>query len=526
MNSAQVIFEEQDLSFFVESQIQGIGAVLLKTKRGQYGIRDDIYTSWAQFVRHYGGESLDFPGATLVKRAITKGASLRIVKIGHYTTIANPSTLDAVKAAIDESGPDFAIVTGAIDAFDLIIKYPGADYNNIQVIIAAASNGDTNSFNLQINHLIESDLNELYENLTIPGTPSVANSHYLDDITSKSELVDVVYKDLSAQTAPLRPANGTWNFIGGTNGGTIVDADYAGDPGGTGIYFLNNFDDFEVFAAFDNESTALYNSMSTYVASRQDCVGLVHIPNSNDSVAENIAFRTGLTADSRYLAFFTGGVKIRNPYVASDVNTPINISELGDVMGIACKSSAQFGPWWSFAGTQRGLITDIVGIVNNFAPGGPSRLNQLAQKQINAVVSINNNYFVKGNFSGQKATSRKSFLNVVKLLIYIRKSLRPTLEKYLEQPNDFRTFRELYNEVDPFFRSLASTDKRALVDYEWRGDQFANKDSELKINNRTDLDAGKYVVELWLKETVSLQEMTIKIISAPSGVTFESNVNQ
>jgi hypothetical protein len=524
-NSAKLIFREEDRSFFVQSLIQGIVAVMLKTKRGPYGMGTDLITSVADFEKIYGGVDLNFPGVILANRALSRGAQLRVVKVGHYTTIAQPTTLDAVKAVVDESGPDFAIVTGVIDAFDLIMKYPGADYNNIQVKITAASNGDANAFNLEINHLVDSYLNEKYENLKIPGLPTVANSHYMDDVIAKSTIATIVYKDLSGQVGQLRPTNGTWSCISGTNGGTIVDADYSGDPGGTGVYFLNEFDDFSMFAALDNESTSFANAAAAYANSRQDCQALIHVPNTNDAASEVITFRDGLTVDTRFAMVWTGGLKINNPFITSESPTLYPISELGDVLGIAARSAAEFGPWWSFAGLQRGQVDNALGVVNNFGTGGSANLDQLAQRQVNAVVSINGNIFLKGNFSAQKASSRKSFNNVVQLLIYIKKALRPSLERYLEQPNDFRTFREIYGEVQPFFDSLVGGEKRALVDYDWRGDQFANTDSDLKINNRASLDQGQYKVELWLKEVVSMQEFTLTIISAPSGVSFEDNVN-
>lgn len=525
MESAKTIFKEEDRSFFVNSLLQGVGAVLLKTKRGAYGLSDQLYTSETEFIKDYGDIDANFPGVILVKRALRRGAKLRINKIGHYAAIANPASLDAVKAALDESGPDFAIVTGVIDAFDLIMKNPGADYNNIQVKITAASNGDANSFNLEINHLVDTYLNEKYENLTIPGAPSVAASHYADEVISKSRIFNVVYKDLSAQVAPLRPANGTWVCTGGTNGGAVIDADYAGDPGGTGVYALSRFDDFAAFAALDNESNTYANAAAAYAALREDCVALIHIPNSNTTVAGCIAVRDGQTVNTRYAQYWTGGLKIRNPYVASDINTPMEISEIGDVLGILCRSAAEFGPWYSFAGNQRGQVLDAIGVVNNFYPGGSTNLDSLAQRQINAVVQVGGDIFLKGNFSAQKATSRKSFMNVVQLLIYIKKSLKPTLERYLEQPNDFRTFRELYSEVTPFLESLKGNDKRALLDYQWLGDQFANTDADLKINNRPDLDKGEYMVELHLKEVVSMQKITLKLISSPSGVSFTDNLN-
>lgn len=522
MESAKTKFEEVDQSFFVNSLLQGIQAVLLKTLRGPYGINDELITTPKQFQRIYGDQSATFPGVILALRALAGGAMLRVVKIGHYTTIADPTSLTAVKAAFDESVTHYGVVgAGAIDAFNLLLKNPGADGNNLQLKITAASNGDANSFNIEINHLIETQFSEKYENLTIPGSPTVAQAHYLDKIKTGSMWVDVTYNDVSAQAGPLNPIVGTWAAVGGSDG-AVVDADYVGNAAGTGVFFLDGYEDFQGFAALDNESVAYSNAAIAYAKTREDCVALIHIPNSNGTAALVNTFRNSLTADTRFVAFFCGGIKITDPFVSSDQQPPpYNISEIGDVLGIMAKSAAEFGPWYSFAGLQRGQVDNALGVVNNFGSGGSSRLDQLAQKQVNAVISLNGVIYVKGNFSGQKATSRKSFLNIVQLIIFLKKSLKPTLERYLEQPNDFRNMKELFNEVDPFLHSLKGGEKRALIDYQWRGDQYANTDSDLKINNRSDLDQGKYLVELWLKEAVSLQIFTLRIISAGSNVTFD-----
>lgn len=521
MDSAQVKFQEVDQSFFVNSLVQGIQAVLLRTLRGPYGVNDELITTPRQFQRIYGDQSAAYPGVILALRALAIGAKLRVVKIGHYTTISDPTSLTAVKAVFDESVTHYGVVAPLIDAFSLNLKNAGADGNNLQLKITAASNGDANYFNIEINHLLEAQYSEKYENLTIPGIPDVANSHYLDIIKAQSMWVDVVYADMSGQVAPLNPAVGTWLATGGSNG-AVVDADYAGNAGGTGVYFLDQYSDFQGFAALDNETLTYYNSAIAYAKNREDCIALVHIPNTNITPTTVNNFRTSLTADTRFCAFFCGGLKIRDPFTTGINNPPpYPISEMGDVLGIMARSAAGFGPWFSFAGLQRGQVDDALAVINNFGPGGATRLDQLAQKQVNAMVSINGVIYIKGNFSGQKSTSRKSFLSIVQLIIYLKKSLQPTLERYLEQPNDFRNFRELYNEVDPFLSNLKGGDKRALIDYTWKGDQFANTDADLKLNNRADLDQGKYVVDLWLKEAVSLQTLTMRITSAAPGVSFQ-----
>lgn len=524
MNSAKLIFREIDQSFFVDSILQGLAAVTVRTKRGPFGHDGSVITSWPEFVKKYGGEVQTYPGPTLVKRAFGRGAKLRINRIGHYTSPANAASLDAVASTLDETGSDFAVMGSSVDLFDIALKpgLRGADYNNITVQILAASNGVANSFNLSFTHALEPDLNELYENITIPGKPTVIQSDYLREVIERSKLFDVTYQDIAitALVAPIRPINGTWAMINGSDGTVPNDADYVGDAAGkTGSFAFDDYNDFDFIAALDNYNQAVLTGVGTYAKNREDHRAILKLPNSMTTTTTLSAGRVATTLDTRFAYFITGGLKIRHPFL--DTVNPYEIAEIGDVVGAACKSSAEFGPWWSFAGVQRGVIDDALGVVNNFTDN--TKLDLLAQKQINTVINNNGQIFIKGNFSAQLATSKKSFTSVVGLIIFLKKSLRPSLERYIEQPNDFRTFREIYNEVTPFLDSLVGGEKRALVRYEWKGDQFANTDADLKINNRADLDQGKYLAKLFLVEVVSLQQFTLDIISTSSGVQFSDN---
>lgn len=519
MNSAKLIFNEIDQSFFIDSISQGLAAVLVRTKRGPWGHDGSIVTSWPEFERKYGGETTSFEGPSLVQRALQSGANLRIGKVGHYATISNPASLDAVLGALDESGADFA-VSGSDELFDLIVKYPGLDYNYVGVQIVDASNGDANSFDLIVTHSVDSGLNKRYQNLKIDGTPTVAESVYLKDVQEQDNFFDVVYKNLSALSGPLRPANGTWSVTGGTDGTAPADGDYSGSSTGkTGWFMFDAYEDFDALAALDNYNSAVMISGAAYTKNRGDHQNFHYFPESATTPSALSTLRLATNIDSRYSQFFAGGLKIPHPTAAGLTK---NLPALGDILGIGMKSNAEFGPWWSFAGLQRGVIDNALGVVNNFPT--TEELDQLAQKQINVIIQQGGRIYLKGNFSGQLATSKKSFASVVRLYIFLKKSLRPTLERYLEQPNDFRNFKEIYNEVAPFLDSLVGGDKRALVDYDWKGDQYANSDADLKINTRADLDQGKYRVKLWLKETTSLQEFTMDIISASSSVQFDANI--
>jgi phage tail sheath protein FI len=525
-NAAKLIFNEVDLTQRIGEIAKGIVSVSVVTLRGPFGHDGEVMTSWEAFSSKYGGEKVGLAGPTLIKRMFQYGAQVRVNRVGHYTNAADPFTLDAVLATFpatigdnDEGTPD--------QIFSLNVKYKGVDYNNLEAIVTSPSNGDANSFNLVIQHANEPSLTETYENLKAPGAQDIATQQaadvpWLQEIAVNSKLVEPVYVDLTGVT-DLVPTAAQYDATGGSDGSAVVDADYTGDAaGGTGWYSFDGYDDFTHIASLDNNASAVIQSGSVYTAARKDCI-LVASLTSNNSAATIITAKQALNIDNKYAYFITGGVN------HNDVLTGLaaDISEIGDVLGLAAKSEADYGPWWSFAGHNRGVLENVNGVKHNFGTNGKlADLDLLANAQINSVINRKSKVMVWGNFSGQLATTIKSYIANVKLGIFIKKSLEPTLESYLEQPNDIATWAQIYDTVAPFLDDLGSADKRAIaggegVGWTWNGDQDAENLDSLQINTKADVLAGKYKVQLVLVETVSMQEFTINIISSNGSVTFD-----
>lgn len=615
-NSPKSEFNEIDLTFSVSTPPLGISGVQLRTKRGPFGNTSTIIPTWGQFVRVYGGL---MPGVTdgphLVKRAFERGSKLRINKIGHYTDITNPATLDAVFAAPINSTVltlSAAMTAGSIDViingvtitqpfvtnmaatwaslvqkifanqtlkqlvaaaagwtntiftltskgsspltvtasttgaggitaasttkatfdntlggspvtlFAITPKYPGADYNNLVVSILNASNGSSDFFNLRVDHLQEPDIFELYENLYIQGNPSVAVSHYLDKVISGSSLVKVTYNNLNGTTGVQRPANISIKYSGGTDGSALTDSDYIGDSASKlGLHAFTAVDDIMEIATLDNESSAVMIAGSAYAATRKDLQYFVHLPNSTATEQGLISLRDATAIDTKYTMFFAGGLSVTDPQSAA----PVNISELGDIIGMAAYSAEKAGPWQSFAGIQRGLILNALGIVNNFGtPGNTTLLNMLCNHGINVVVNSKNRRKLNSCYTGQITDSDYSFGSVTRMVIFMKKTIGPLMENYLEEPNDIITWKKIYQAVQPFLKSMK--DKRAISKYDWQGDQFANTFDDLTTNQLADVDQGKYRVNLFMTSIKPLIDIGISIILTPSGVSFEDALAQ
>lgn len=455
----------------------------------------------------------------LIPASTSNDRQILIIPVAGVTLALTGSTVSAGASQTTTTQPNVQAIYDAagIPLFSLAPKYEGADYNNLVVEIAAASNGDNDYFNMTISHLIDG-YTETYTNLKIIGNPVIADSTFLNDVANNSSWVDVSYLDLSSTSGQQRPLNGTYQFINGDNGGSVVVGDYEGDASAnTGLYAFNDFDDMMQICAPHRSDQALHSAGEVYAELRKDLVYFAHLDNANPDANSYISDRAATSIDSTYVAFFGGGLIINDP----QTGVIREISELGDICALAANSDANFGEWFAFAGPTRGEVTDALGVVNNY--GGNAQfndLNAMANRQINMVVVRNSKIMLWGNYTAQIATSQLSQLSVRRLGIFIKKSLTPTLEAFLQEPNTPSSWKALFRRVEPFFGDLIN--RQGIFSFRWEGDQDVSvvSDTVLVVNNEADVNLGKYKVNLFIKAISAINEIEFNLVFTPAGVQF------
>ncbi len=522
LQSSTVDIEEQDNSSQVVQPILGIAAIEGVCRRGPVNRPDLLMQNVTMWRRIYGGviPTSDFPFQA--EKILNAGGQLRINGIRHYTDITDKTSLTALPAALATSIKN-ATPTGL---FTFGSKYPGADYNNVRIVIAGASNGKADYFNLSVVHLTDpqNGTEPTYENLLVTNT-TIGNSHYLDTINNQSEIVKVTYLDTSAIVVQTRPVDGTYALVGGSDGDAVVAADYIGDNGAkTGLYAFDGFDDFFDVAIPVISDTSVNTALALYADNRKDIQALIHLPHTIQTADEYVTARG--TTDTKYQGIFAGGI------IKVDANTKAQTtySEIADIININNYVDKKFHPWTSRANFVRGIIKDASGVVNNFA-GDQNSLNTLAGNQINMIINKKGKIFLKGNFSGQVETTKASFFNIVRGLIFLKKSLEPTLEKYLEEPNDLPTWIKLAKEVEPFLDSLTTGEffyqgaGQSKKGYDWKGDQDVSDITQVVINNLPDINLGIYKVILDTYPINSIQKLSliIGINSVDASVSIDIN---
>lgn len=228
--------------------------------------------------------------------------------------------------------------------------------------------------------------------------------------------------------------------------------------------------------------------------------------------------------NSKLIAYFGGGLKYYdNNGLLQDCDV------LGTVLGLADTCATAYGPWYSFAGMNRGVVANAIGpVIENY--GSPSRidsLQELAENFLNLFVikdtrGSGKQTMLWHSFTSTPYTDSERFLSIVRLNLYLKKNLRPILESYLEEPNIWDTWLSIYYQVLPILEDLVN--RNAMSEFHWNGDQFAKSYEDLQVNTEAEVRQGKYKVNLVYKDIVTMQEISMNIIidAASNSVNIET----
>jgi phage tail sheath protein FI len=499
-----------DNSIGVSTPSKGIVFVLGTTLRGPVADPSTLITSQRQFLNLFGNDGGEFTIACL--RMIQLGVVLRVNRITDGTD------------AIATSDPITDGLGTPHNLFGFVAKYPGVNYNSVSISVEPASNGDTLAFDLSITHSLDTYLNEYYTNLKIVGKPTIGTSHYLDIVSKRSNLVEPVYEDLSAlAAADITPGQQTVTLGSdtlGADGDTPDVADYVGTLAGkTGFYAFDNYDDSYIIAApgTSDDNINLIEDGVDYAAGRKDLIYFQHLDNGSLDASALVTARD--SENSPYIFFTAGGLIVTHP----TTGIVTEISELGDVIAAAVKVHNNIGEWRSFTGQTYGLLPNTLGVVNNFGtPAQLADLKILAGNQINVVVRKNGLTYLNDDYTGMIDPSALNFASITFMVMFITKSIRPTLEKFLGYPNTFSTWEKIYYTVKPFLDSMVT--KEVWYSYEWQGDQFTTSLANLQINNAPDVEDGKYKARLSIRSIAPLKDFVLDfVLDSSAGLTVTPN---
>lgn len=583
--SPRVVFKFENNNVQQTTPLLGVSCFLARTEKGPYDDPSELITSFSQFQRIFGKEIVPDGSVSNIEKALVGGSKLRIIRVlgagakkGTITKAEDSRVLEedeielasAIPGEVQASEVMKFTSEGTNVSFGLVTKGYGDPIGSGETFKVGFSKSvntifyniyDANGSILESGPVITYKTKDAQNKTSVDYlvlSNFVSNSAYLepkmvtttDKIKSFENLIawlqtsiDQTENPLTIQVGGKEVTTGTETMFNGTLG--TAGADPTADEWIASLDLVKDYTDVYQLACShihqhlktDQDVLKVHKAAKDMCAELQEYTYYIEVPKYTTHYSEGTQPRNkqsiitwinnclGSIGNSRYAAYFAGGIKYYNAF-----GLLTNSDVLGTIFGLGDTSASNYGPWKSFAGMNRGVIYDGQGPVSpNY--GSDSRydeLNELAQMYANMIVikdtpSSGKQTMLWHCFSSQVKQDSERFLSIVRLNLYLKKTFRPILNKYLEEPNIWGTWKNIYLEVKPILDNLV--DENAMSEYIWMGDQDAGSYSELSVNNEADVRQGKYKVILKYKDIVPMQEITINIVidAASKSVNISEN---
>lgn len=486
----------------------GVSCVLARTTKGPYDDPSEIISTFSQFQRVYGSEIVPDGSVSNIEKALNGGSKLRVIRVlGKGATQGVVSaTVTSTKISEEDDGispmsavPDLAtpsalisfVSGGTTHSFGLVTKGYGdpiGSANTFKVGFYKQANTIYYRIYSGNGQVLEQGPVVTYKTADDNNNTSVdylalsvfaKNSEYIKPVITEGSSFENLIKWL------MDEVDGTKNPISVTIGGSApstTEAKFQGTIGSAGttptadewvasLEYVRDYTDFyQLFISHisqhltsDADVLKVYKAAADMAKELMEWTLYIEVPKhlthytqgtqARDYKAQVTWVQTclGTVGNSKYIAYFGGGLKYYNQ------NGNLQDSDVvGTIAGLGDASATKYGPWKSFAGMNRGVIYDAVGPVcpNYGSPSRYNELNQLAQSYINEVVikdtpDAGKQTMLWHCFSSQVKQDSERFLSIVRLNLYLKKFLRPVLNKYIEEPNIWSTWKRIWLEVKP-----------------------------------------------------------------------------
>lgn len=414
-------------------------------------------------------------------------------------------------------------------------KAVGSGYDGTVITITPSTNNKPEYVDIKI-ELPDSDLPQ-----EIKGVKRVLTNAQI--VSLNKQIEGVYFDNLTDNTLPI----GTTILLGGEqNLSSITDADYVGSSiSKVGFHVFNDVTDSMRLFNISRPTHEAALGLQQYLEARRDMRGRTYTPLGLTTNGLN-DFRDGTGAynhqplDSFYLDLWVADVDITDPNNVEVKDYEINAG--GFQCGNRSNTDNKAGEWISDSGEQYGKIKGVNGMQLNLgSPGNSFAYDNLYEKGVNAIINDKDFKIVNwGNRTTLLDTTRLlSKTNIADLCIFISREAKAISKKMNFQPNDITMFERLYLQMLPFIKDTlvsgraiegdASPTRGEGVWWHWLGDQQAKDLNDLKINKKSEIDAGKYRARFVFKPIAANEYIGLDIAPADSvtilNVSQISNLN-
>lgn len=202
--------------------------------------------------------------------------------------------------------------------------------------------------------------------------------------------------------------------------------------------------------------TDVKTAINTLVRTRLDCVAIVDNGDNATTAAAISSRDDDHTFNTRYMALYEPYSKIDDVYTGKD----IWISPVYHMANIIPYTDNVSEVWSASAGVNRATIATIKEL--RFSPRLGDR-NSFYLKQINPIVKFSIGNVVYSQLTTQKRPTALQDLNIVRLVLYVKRALEQFCKFYIFEYNDSETWSKVSNEINSFLKVIQA--KRGLYSY-------------------------------------------------------------
>ena len=268
-----------------------------------------------------------------------------------------------------------------------------------------------------------------------------------------------------------------------------------------------------------DETVGKANKLIQIAENRKDCIAVIS-PGRSDVLSGNVAITNTDTqtnniittldqvSSSSYAVLDSGYKYTYDRFNNKFRYIPCN----ADVAGTMARTSQNSFPWFSPAGTTRGVINNAVKLAYN-----PSQTQRdlLYARRINPVVaSPGQGIVLFGDKTALAYTSAFDRINVRRLFLTIETAIERAARAQLFEFNDAITRANFVNIVEPYLRDIQA--KRGITDFLVVCDES---------NNTADvIDANEFRADIFAKPSRSINFIGLTFVATRTGISFEEVV--
>lgn len=433
------------------------------------------------------------------------------VIVAKYSYLDNPVTTSTGFTSGEMTSEDYDI--SDIHPNDLIAIYADNQGNWGNTLKVSVSNFDTrdSTFDITVFETVNNiDLSrEVYHVSRVEQLDGNGKQLYLEDVINGNSIY-IRVRDLKKDDPTGMPSEITKiKLTGGADGATPTQSDMV-----AGWQLYEDWEDLDVdilmdCGNIDDEDPTIHNTIKNICESRQDCIGVLSVPNTETAMSPTTDctnWRLNLQGiNSSYVALYTPWIKARDTFK----NKVANIPPVGYIGALMAKLADTY---YAPAGLEQGILSStlypVTGLTEQYKSGQRSLLYDNGINVIKPYPGIG--YVAWGQKTEQTKASALDRINVRRSLNTIKRAIRKAYMYKLFQNNDVWTRTALYNAVVEYM----NTRKAAFYDFKVICDE-TNNTAEV-------IDRNHIVLTVMVKPVKTAEYGIFNVVITSTGVEFSS----